>query len=200
MKVRSARPAGAAPTSYEGTMIDSGSGLGSQPSGTAAHRAAAPDSVRCAVLTISDTRLEDTDTSGGVIRDTLRLTGHKVADYQIVPDDPALIQRMLTEWLANEDIQAILTNGGTGISARDTTYDAIAALLEKRIDGFGELFRMLSWQEIGSAAMLSRAVAGVADNTLIVAMPGSTNAVRLAMSKLIVPELGHLINEIDKQR
>lgn len=181
-------------------MIDSGSGFGSLPDGTAAHRAAAPDSVRCAVLTISDTRTADDDSSGGLIRDTLRLTGHKVADYQIVPDDPAAIQRMLTEWIANDDIKVILTNGGTGISARDTTYDAIAALLEKRIDGFGELFRMLSWQEIGSAAMLSRAVAGVAGNTLIVAMPGSTAAVRLAMSKLIVPELGHLVYEIDKQR
>jgi molybdenum cofactor biosynthesis protein B len=181
-------------------MIDSGSGFGSLCGGAVGHRAAAPDSVRCAVLTISDTRTEDTDTSGGVIRDMLRLTGHKVADYQIVPDDPEIIQRMLTEWIGNEDIQAILTNGGTGISARDTTYDAIAALLQKRIDGFGELFRMLSWQEIGAAAMLSRAVAGVAGNTLVVAMPGSTNAVRLAMTKLIVPELGHLVYEIDKQR
>ena len=179
---------------------DSDSGFGSLPAGTTAHRAAAPDAVRCAVLTISDTRAEDTDTSGGVIRDMLRLTGHKVMDYQIVPDDPELIQRMLAEWIAKEDIQAVLTNGGTGISARDTTYDAIAALLEKRIDGFGELFRMLSWQEVGAAAMLSRAVAGVAGNTLVVAMPGSTNAVRLAMTKLIVPELGHLVYEIGKQR
>lgn len=181
-------------------MIDTGPGFGTLPSGTAAHRAAAPDSVRCAVLTISDTRLEDTDTSGGVIRDTLRLTGHKVADYQIVPDEPSVIQHVLAAWISNQDIQVILTNGGTGISARDTTYDAIAGLLEKRIDGFGELFRMLSWQEVGSAAMLSRAVAGVAGNTLIMAMPGSTNAVRLAMSKLIVPELGHLVFEINKQR
>ncbi|MCA9881221.1 MAG: MogA/MoaB family molybdenum cofactor biosynthesis protein [Thermomicrobiales bacterium] len=181
-------------------MLNFGSGLGGLPEGTAAHRAAAPDAVRCAVLTISDTRAEDTDTSGGVIRDMLRLTGHTVADYQIVPDDPARIQRMLSAWIADEDIRAVLTNGGTGISARDTTFDAIAGLLDKRIDGFGELFRMLSWQEIGAAAMLSRAVAGVAGNTLIVAMPGSTNAVRLAMTKLIVPELGHLVYEIDKQR
>lgn len=179
-------------------MIDSGSGFGPLPSGTAAHRAAAPESVHCAVLTISDTRMEDTDSSGALIRDTLRLAGHTISDYQIVPDDPTLIQRMLAEWIANDDIRAVLTNGGTGISARDTTYDAIVGLLDKRIDGFGELFRMLSWQEIGSAAMLSRAVAGVAGNTLIVAMPGSTNAVRLALSKLIVPELGHLVYEIGK--
>lgn len=181
-------------------MIDSGSGFGTLPSGTAAHRAAAPDAVLCAILTISDTRVVETDTSGGVIRDMLRLTGHKVHDYQIVPDDPAVIQHMLSRWITNEEVQAVLTNGGTGISARDTTYDAITAVLEKQIDGFGELFRMLSWQEIGSAAMLSRAVAGVAGNTLIVAMPGSTNAVRLAMTKLIVPELGHLVYEINKQR
>lgn len=168
------------------------------PVGTAAHRAAAPDSVRCAVLTVSDSRSTETDTSGGVIRDMLKLTGHMVADYQIVPDEPELIQRMMREWIANADVQVVLSNGGTGIAARDTTYDAVAGLLDKRIDGFGELFRMLSWQEVGAAAMLSRAVAGVAGNTLIVAMPGSTNAVRLAMSKLIIPELGHLVYEIGK--
>ena len=168
------------------------------PAGTSAHRAAAPDSVRCAVLTVSDSRTTETDTSGGVIRDMLKLTGHKVADYQIVPDDPALIQRLMWEWIANPDVQVVLSNGGTGIASRDTTYDAIDGLLDKRIDGFGELFRMLSWQEVGAAAMLSRAVAGVAGNTLIVAMPGSTNAVRLAMSKLIIPEIGHLVYEIEK--
>jgi molybdenum cofactor biosynthesis protein B len=169
-----------------------------QPAGTAAHRAAAPDSVQCAVLTVSDSRSTETDVSGGVIRDMLKLTGHKIADYQIVPDDPEPIQRIMREWIANPDIQVVLSNGGTGIAARDTTYDAIVGLLDKRIDGFGELFRMLSWQEVGAAAMLSRAVAGVAGNTLIMAMPGSTNAVRLAMSKLIIPELGHLVYEIGK--
>lgn len=168
------------------------------PVGTAAHRAAAPDSVQCAVLTVSDSRSTETDVSGGVIRDMLKLTGHKIADYQIVPDDPELIQRVMREWIANPDVQAVLSNGGTGIAARDTTYDAIVGLLDKRIDGFGELFRMLSWQEVGAAAMLSRAVAGVAGSTLIVAMPGSTNAVRLAVSKLIIPELGHLVYEIEK--
>ena len=130
--------------------------------------------VRCAVLTVSDTRTPDSDTSGALIRETLAV------------------------WIAREDVQAVLSNGGTGIAARDTTYDAISGMLEKRIDGFGELFRMLSWQEVGAAAMLSRAVAGVAGGTLIVAMPGSTNAVRLALTKLIVPELGHLVYEIAK--
>lgn len=173
-----------------------GTGLGLE--GTEAHRAAAPTSVHCAILTISDTRSPETDTSGGMIRDMLRLVGHKIADYQIVPDDPDLIRRMVGEWVTQPDIQAVLTNGGTGIAPRDKTYDAISGLLETRIDGFGELFRMLSWEEIGAAAMLSRAVAGVASGTLIVAMPGSTKAVRLAMSKLIVPELGHLVYEISK--
>jgi molybdenum cofactor biosynthesis protein B len=168
------------------------------PEGAEAHRESAPESVRCAVLTVSDTRTPDTDTSGELILDTLRLAGHKVLDYQIVPDEPDRIRDVIAAWVARDDIQAVLSNGGTGIAARDTTYDAITAMLDKRIDGFGELFRMLSWQEVGAAAMLSRAVAGVAGGTLIVTMPGSTKAVRLALTKLIVPELGHLIYEIGK--
>lgn len=179
-------------------MIEHPFGFGSTAQGADAHRAAAPASVQCAVLTVSDTRTPETDTSGALLRDTLRLAGHEITDYQIVPDEPDQIRRIIADWSARDDIQAILTNGGTGIAARDTTYDAIAGLLDKRIDGFGELFRMLSWQEIGAAAMLSRAVAGVANGTLIVAMPGSSNAVRLAISKLIVPELGHLVYEIAK--
>lgn len=179
-------------------MIDAPFGFGAAAEGTEAHRAAAPSSVQCAILTISDTRTPDTDTSGGLIRDTLRLAGNRVADYQIVPDEPDRIRSILAEWIANAEIQAILSNGGTGIASRDTTYDTISALLDKRLDGFGELFRMLSFQEIGAAAMLSRAVAGVARGTLIIAMPGSTNAVRLAMTKLIIPELGHLVYEIAK--
>jgi molybdenum cofactor biosynthesis protein B len=166
--------------------------------GVSAHRAEAPDSVCCAVLTVSDTRTPESDASGALIRETLSFSGHRVVDYRIVADEPAQIREVLSEWIARDDVQAVLTNGGTGIAARDTTYDAISGMLEKRIDGFGELFRMLSWQEVGAAAMLSRAVAGVTGGTLIVAMPGSTNAVRLALTKLIVPELGHLIYEIGK--
>ncbi len=179
-------------------MSESPFGLGARAEGTEAHRAAAPHSVRCAILTVSDTRTTDTDTSGGLIRDMLRLADHKIVDYQIVPDEPEQIRRMLDDWISRDEIQAVLSNGGTGIAARDTTYNTISGMLDKRIDGFGELFRMLSWQEIGAAAMLSRAVAGVANGTLIVAMPGSSNAVRLAMSKLIIPEIGHLIYEIGK--
>ena len=179
-------------------MDNSTFGIASPLSGVEAHRASAPESVRCAILTVSDSRTPETDTSGGLIRDTLRMAGHAIVDYQIVPDEPDQIRRTLEEWTRVDKIQAILSNGGTGIASRDTTYDAIAGMLDKRIDGFGELFRMLSWDEVGPAAMLSRAVAGVANGTLVIAMPGSTNAVRLAMSKLIVPELGHLVFEINK--
>jgi molybdopterin adenylyltransferase len=174
------------------------SGFGSPAASAEAHRASAPASVRCAILTVSDTRDKNSDSSGNLIREMLGFSGHAIVDYQIVPDEPDQIRRVLDDWIARDDVQAVLTNGGTGIAARDTTYDAIAGLLDKRIDGFGELFRMLSWQEIGPAAMLSRAVAGVAGDTLIIAMPGSTNAVRLAMTRLITPELGHLVYEIGK--
>jgi molybdopterin adenylyltransferase len=149
-------------------------------------------------MTVSDTRTPESDASGALIRETVSFSGHRVVDYRIVRDEPVQIREVLSEWIERDEVQAVLTNGGTGIAARDTTYDAISGMLEKRIDGFGELFRMLSWQEVGAAAMLSRAVAGVAGGTLIVALPGSTNAVRLALTKLIVPELGHLVYEIAK--
>ena len=143
-------------------MSESPFGAGGSAGGVAAHRADAPDSVRCAVLTVSDTRTPESDTSGALIRETLDFSGHRVVDYRIVPDEPEQIREVLAEWIERDDVQAVLSNGGTGIAARDTTYDAISGMLEKRIDGFGELFRMLSWQEVGAAAMLSRAVAGVA--------------------------------------
>ena len=179
-------------------MSESPFGTGESATGVAAHRADAPDSVGCAVLTVSDTRTPESDASGALIRETVSFSGHRVVDYRIVRDEPVQIREVLSEWIERDEVQAVLTNGGTGIAARDTTYDAISGMLEKRIDGFGELFRMLSWQEVGAAAMLSRAVAGVTGGTLIVAMPGSTNAVRLALTKLIVPELGHLVYEIGK--
>lgn len=174
-----------------------------RPSGTEAHsveehRAAAPDVVRCAVLTVSDTRTPATDTSGTLIHDLLQQRNHEVADYRIVPDEPDAIRDTLDAWAERPDVDAILSNGGTGIAARDTTYDVIAAVLDKRLDGFGELFRMLSYEEIGAAAMLSRATAGVFRGCVVVAMPGSTNAVRLAMEKLILPELAHIVFEMRK--
>lgn len=178
--------------------IEPGPPAGGGSPSSQAHHEAAPDTVRCAVLTVSDTRTRETDTSGRLIRDLLGMRGHVVAASEIVPDDPGRIREIVAEWAAGDDVQAILTNGGTGIAARDTSYEAIAGLLEKRIDGFGELFRMLSFQEIGAAAMLSRAVAGVHRGKLVVAMPGSTNAVKLAMTQLVLPELGHLVYEIGK--
>lgn len=162
------------------------------------HRAEAPKTVTCAVLTISDTRTKEDDRSGQLIREHLDWRGHTVAAYEIVPDDAAAITSVLNRWIADDDILAIITNGGTGIAGRDVTYDAIIGLLEKRLDGFGELFRMLSFPEIGAAAMLSRATAGVANKTALFATPGSSNAVRLAMEKLIGPELGHIVHEITK--
>jgi len=168
------------------------------PASVEAHRDAAPDSVRCAVLTVSDTRTPETDSSGRLIRDLLEMRGHAVVAHAIVPDDPARIRQTLAEWAGRDDVQAILANGGTGIAGRDTTYDALVGLLEKRLDGFGELFRMLSYAEIGAAAMLSRAVAGVYHGKLVAAMPGSSNAVKLAMTRLLLPELGHLVYEIGK--
>ncbi len=156
------------------------------------HRAAARRAA-CAVVTVSDTRTEATDTSGARIRDLLVEAGHRIVAYDIVPDEPERIRRRLEELLASDELDAVITNGGTGLAPRDTTYEVVAGLLEKRIDGFGELFRMLSYQEVGAAAMLSRAVAGSARGKLVASLPGSTAAVELAMTKLLVPELGHVV-------
>lgn len=163
-----------------------------------AHRKEGERTVRCAVLTISDTRTKDNDHSGELIRQNLVWRGHEVAAYEIVPDDPQRIQQTLTAWLDRDDVESVITNGGTGIASRDNTYDVILSLLEKRLDGFGEIFRMLSFQEIGAAAMLSRAVAGVARGKPLFSTPGSSSAVKLAMEKLIAPELGHIVYELAK--
>lgn len=165
---------------------------------TEEHRADAPAEVSCAVLTISDTRTKDDDRSGQLIRQHLSFRNHTVADYRIVKDDADEIASTLDGWIADPAIQAIITNGGTGISGRDVTYGTITRLLEKELPGFGELFRMLSWDEVGPAAMLSRATAGVANGTAIFSTPGSSNAVKLAMEKLIGPELGHIVHELTK--
>jgi molybdenum cofactor biosynthesis protein B len=149
--------------------------------------------VGCAILTVSDTRTPETDRSGGRIRALLEEAGHRVVAYAIVPDEPALIRAHLERLLADDGVDAVVVNGGTGLAPRDTTYEAVNALLEKRLDGFGELFRMLSYEEIGAAAMLSRTTAGVARGRILASLPGSTAAVELAMRKLLVPELGHMV-------
>jgi molybdenum cofactor biosynthesis protein B len=156
------------------------------------HRRHAPDSVRCAVITVSDTRTPDNDTSGQFIQQALTQAGHTVSAYHIVKDEPEDIRRLLTHYIQTPDTEAILLNGGTGLSARDGTYEVVQSCLEKELTGFGELFRYLSYTEIGAAAMMSRATAGVTRGTVLVSMPGSTAAVRLAMEKLLVPELAHM--------
>ena len=162
------------------------------------HRESAPESVGCAVVTVSDTRTEETDKSGQIMKERLERAGHVIVGYRIVPDEPDLIAGLLDEFCVNPDCRAVLFNGGTGIASRDTTYDVIAGRLEKALVGFGELFRMLSYDEIGAAAMLSRATAGVYRGRLVFSTPGSSNAVTLAMDKLIAGELAHLVYEVTK--
>jgi molybdenum cofactor biosynthesis protein B len=159
------------------------------------HRRTAPAAVRCAVVTISDTRTEGTDTSGRAIADLLASAGHQVGARSLVPDDAARVRSVLEDLLARSDLDAVLTTGGTGITSRDGTYEVVESLIDKLLDGFGELFRMLSYADIGPAAMLSRACAGLARGKILVSMPGSEAAVRLAMEKLVLPELGHLVRE-----
>ena len=153
---------------------------------------------RCAVITLSDTRTTETDQSGRRIRELLCAEQHVVSRCQIIPDEPTELHALLTELLAEHDLDVVLTNGGTGISRRDTTIEIVETHLDQVLPGFGELFRMLSWEQIGSGAMLSRAVGGVARGKLLFAMPGSTAAVELAMTRLILPELKHLLNELRK--
>ena len=162
------------------------------------HKAEAPKSVRCYVLTVSDTRTEENDTSGRAIADLLSAAGHTVAARAIVKDDPDSVRATIARQLASGDVQAIITTGGTGITSRDSTFEAVDALLEKRLDGFGELFRMLSFEQIGPAAMMSRASAGLAAGKIVVSLPGSEAAVRLAMERLLLPELGHLVQQASK--
>jgi molybdopterin adenylyltransferase len=158
------------------------------------HKAASPVSVRVAVLTVSDTRTEATDTSGAAIVALLEQAGHQVTARALVKDEPAEVTAFVATQLRGE-AQVILTTGGTGITSRDSTYEAITEMLEKRLDGFGELFRMLSYADIGSSAMMSRACAGLARGRVVIALPGSEGAVRLAMTKLVLPELGHLVQQ-----
>jgi len=162
------------------------------------HKATAPKSVGCFVLTVSDTKNPETDTSGAVIRELLTAAGHRVAGSAIVRDEPAEVARLVRDACARDDVQTVILTGGTGITSRDSTYEAVEALLDKRLPGFGELFRMLSFQEIGAAAMLSRAQMGIHARRIVVSLPGSPNACRLALDKLLIPELGHLLREASR--
>jgi len=162
------------------------------------HKKLSPAVAHVYILTISDTRTEATDTSGRAIFDLLWAGGHQVTGRKLVRDEPEEVRQAIRDQLDNADVQVIITTGGTGITSRDTTFEAMDALLDKRLEGFGELFRMLSYEEIGSAAMMSRACAGMARGKVIVSLPGSEDAVRLAMTKLILPELGHLVREASR--
>ena len=162
------------------------------------HKSYAPASVRCFVLTVSDTRTEATDTGGAAIRELLESAGHVVTGAAIVRDDPEAVTVTVARQLADAATQVIVTTGGTGITSRDGTFEAIDRLLEKRLTGFGELFRMLSFEQIGPAAMMSRAVAGTVNGKAIFVLPGLPNAVRLAMTKLILPELGHVVQQLSR--
>jgi molybdopterin adenylyltransferase len=172
-------------------------------SGYADHEEAAAENVRVlgfAVITLSDTRTAETDRSGQYIREAVEASGHFVARYAIVPDDPQRIRAEVCAAIDDENVAVIVTNGGTGIAVRDTAYETIVELLDKRLDGFGELFRMLSYEEIGSAAMLSRAVGGISRGKVLFSLPGSTNAVRLGLDRLILPQAGHLYYELHKHK
>jgi molybdenum cofactor biosynthesis protein B len=160
------------------------------------HRSYAPRSVRCAVLTVSDSRTLADDTSGDSIAAALSGAGHEIADRAIVRDDPAAIAAAVRRGIERSGVDAVIVTGGTGVSPRDVTPDAVAPLLDKQLHGFGELFRMLSFEEIGAAAILSRALAGTAGRTAVYVMPGSRAAVKLGMERLILPELTHLVGQL----
>lgn len=164
------------------------------------HRESAPEHVRLAVLTISDTRTPENDTGGDTIEELMRDAGHEIVARRIVRDDAARIRTEIVNLLARPDADAVITTGGTGISARDTTYEVVDRMIEKKLDGFGEIFRALSYEEIGAAAILSRAVAGTVGTKLVACLPGSRNAVRLAVEKLLVPEIAHVIFELRKHQ
>ena len=147
------------------------------------------------IVTVSDTRSLETDSSGRLISALLEERGHRVSGRTLLKDEPGDVRQAVTALVNDSSVDVVITTGGTGITARDSTFEAIDGLLQKRLAGFGELFRMLSYHEIGAAAMLSRATAGLCGRTIILALPGSERAVRLAMEKLVLPELGHLVRE-----
>lgn len=159
------------------------------------HRATVPESIRCAVITVSDTRTLDTDTGGQGVIERLTAAGHLLAQRHLIPDDPDRMRPLLEQLRDDTAIDVVLMTGGTGLARRDQTYETVSALIDKPLPGYGELFRWLSYQEIGPAAILSRATGGLMHRTVVLTMPGSPAGVRLAMEKIILPELGHLVRE-----
>jgi molybdenum cofactor biosynthesis protein B len=163
------------------------------------HKEKGKKSLRCFVITVSDTRDETTDTSGQTIKKFLADEGHQTAGYTIVKDEPLQIEALLNEVLGISEVDAVLVNGGTGIAPRDGTYEVVSRFLEKKLDGFGEIFRYLSYMDIGSAAIMSRAAAGSARGKVLISLPGSKGAVSLAMEKLILPEIRHMVSQLQGQ-
>jgi len=164
------------------------------------HRTAAPAHVPTAVVTVSDTRTPETDAGGDLVTEHLEAAGHPVASREIVADEPPAIAAALERALSTDAVRAVIFTGGTGVAPRDVTPDTVEPLLDRVVPGFGELFRQLSYEDIGSAALLSRALAGLTRGRVVFVIPGSRGAVRLAMEKLIVPEIGHLAGEAVKTR
>jgi molybdopterin adenylyltransferase len=163
------------------------------------HKEKGKKSIRCFIVTVSDTRDESTDTSGQTIKKLLADNDHQMAGYQIVKDEPSQIHGLLEQALARADVDAVIVNGGTGIAPRDGTYEVVGRFLEKKLDGFGEVFRYLSYLDIGSAAIMSRAAAGSARGKILISLPGSRGAVTLAMEKLILPEIRHMVSQLQGQ-
>lgn len=159
------------------------------------HRKDAPQVVGCAVITVSDTRTLETDQGGQTAVDLLAGAGHQVLVREIIPDEPQRMRELLTALRDREDVDAVLLTGGTGLSSRDQTFETVSQLIDKPLPGYGELFRMLSYDVIGPATMLSRATAGLIGRTVLLTMPGSQAAVQLALEEIILPELGHLVRE-----
>ena len=160
------------------------------------HKEKGQKSIRCFVITVSDTRDESTDTSGQTIKSLLSGEGHRTNGYRIVKDEPVQIDALLNDALRSENVDAVIVNGGTGIAPRDGTFEVVSRFLEKKLDGFGEIFRYLSYLDIGSAAIMSRAAAGTARGKVLISLPGSKGAVALAMEKLILPELRHMVSQL----
>jgi len=159
------------------------------------HKEQSPKAVNCAVVTISDSRTVQTDESGAFIKKRLTGNGHGVLSYALLKNDPAAIEKHIQDLLGKDSLQVIITTGGTGVSQRDVTVETLAPLLAKKFDGFGELFRYLTYQDIGATSVMSRAMAGVASGKVVICLPGSLGAVTLAMDKIILPEMGHMVRE-----
>lgn len=170
----------------------------SLPSPHKEHKSKGPRSVPCAIVTVSDTRTPETDKSGILIRSQLEEAGHSVAMYSIVKDDVPAIEAAIQQARSVDGCRILILTGGTGLTSRDSTAEVVNACLTKPLPGFGELFRMLSYEEIGAAAMMSRATAGLSESLFIFALPGSSNAVRLAMTALVIPELGHIVEQLSR--